>query len=89
MACSICGKGGHNSRKCPGKNPEEKNETKDMVLWVKFDNITNDESKRMLSGIMDLKDNVAPDSRGTFARDKKKNLPIEIKKALMIENGNE
>lgn len=84
MACSICGKEGHNSRSCPSKDIECEDSERDMAAWFKFDNITKDESSQLIKGIIDLKDRVAPNARGTFARDKKQNLPSEIRKALNL-----
>lgn len=85
MACSICGKTGHNARSCPNRNDEDSN----YALWVKFDNLKENEATDLLHDIMKDKARVAPDSRGTFAKAKKKDLPIEIKNILKLEENND
>ena len=65
---------------------KKKENDKDHALWLKFDNISKDESTDLLSEIIKSKDKIAPDARGTFAKGKKKELPSEIKKALLLED---
>lgn len=85
MGCSICGESGHNARSCP-KN--KKKEDSSFALWVKFDNLSEDEASDLLHAIMKDKARVAPNARGTFAKAKKKDLPIEIKNSLKLEGIN-
>ena len=84
MGCSICGKEGHNARSCPNKKVDDAS----YALWVKFDNLTENEATDLLHNIMKAKARVAPESRGTFAKAKKKDLPIEIRNILKLEGNN-
>lgn len=81
MACSICGKSGHNARSCHSKHEQDE---KDQALWVKIDNISEGEATDLIYEIMKDKNKIAPDARGTFAKANKKQLPSEIKKALQL-----
>lgn len=81
MACSVCGKNGHNAKSCPNKNINDHT----FALWVKVDNLTEDQSNKLLSSIMNAKTKIAPNSRGTFAKAEKKDLPMEIKNVLRLE----
>lgn len=85
MGCSICGKNGHNARSCPSKNIDESS----FALWVKFDGLTEMEATDLLHDIMKDKARVAPKSRGTFAKAKKKDLPVEIRHILKLEDDND
>ncbi len=80
MKCSICGEEGHNSRTCPNK--ETTSEERDQILWLKYDNITNDEARSLQKASIDAKDEYAPEGRGTFVRGNKRELPGRIRKAL-------
>lgn len=82
MACSICRASNHNSRTCPNKKDKEI-ET-DYTLWVKFDCISKKQATDLLKDIIESKDSIAPNARGTFAKADKKDLSIEIKKALKL-----
>lgn len=84
MRCSICGREGHNARTCPNKDDEDVQ----YALWVKFDNITENEATDLLHNIMKTKSKIAPDARGTFAKAKKKDLPMKIKDVLGLEEKN-
>lgn len=87
MSCSICGKDGHNARTCQNIATTNQ-ENRDHALWVKFDNITREESSDLLKNIVDSKDIIAPNARGTWARGSVRELPDKIKQALK-ENNNE
>lgn len=84
MKCSICGKEGHNARTCP-KNRDA--EDRDMVFWLKVDNITKDEARALQKAAIDAKDEHAPEGRGTFVKGNKKELPAKIMKAIGNNNG--
>lgn len=93
MACSRCGNSGHNSRTCPKKNNSNDAETNSGaasaatdVLWVKFDNVTPQEANDLLKGAIDLKEGIAPNARGTFARGKRSEMPKKIAEALQLSS---
>ncbi len=79
--CKNCGGIGHDEVQCPS----EPQQSKGHAMWMKFDNVTEEECDELLKGIVDVKRKVAPKARGTFAKAPKHELPAEIKKALMIE----
>jgi hypothetical protein len=81
MACSICGIDGHNSKTCQ-KNSQVTQPNEGHVLWVKFDNITPKQADDLLKGAIDLKSILAPNSRGTFAKGTKSEMPRKISEAL-------
>lgn len=84
MSCSICGKSGHNAKTCPKRNKRNS----DYALWVKFDNIAESEATDLLHSIMKSKSKIAPNARGTYAKASKKDLPMEIKNVLKLEDNN-
>lgn len=86
MSCSICGKPGHNARSCPKIKGKEDTS---FALWVKFDNLSEDGATDLLHAIMKDKALIAPNARGTFAKANKKDLPIEIKNVLKLEDKND
>ena len=83
MSCSICGSLGHNARTCSKKMKISKSD-ETHVLWVKFDNITEEQSNELLKAMIDIKSSVAPNARGTFARGTKNEMPQKIAEALRI-----
>jgi hypothetical protein len=80
MTCSKCGRDGHNARTCSAANSELSD--RDHALWIKFDNIKEEETNNILKDVMDSKTKRAPEARATFARGKKNELPGKIRKAL-------
>lgn len=81
MACSNCKEDGHNATTCPKKN-QTPTQTENHVLWVKFDNINQEQANELLKGAIDLKSAVAPNARGTFAKGTKSEMPQKIAEAL-------
>ena len=79
MSCSICGADGHNSRTCPN-NKKENNH----ALWVKFDNISEEDADELLKNIIDVKRKVAPEARAAYAKADRRQLPSRIKEALQL-----
>lgn len=86
MACSICGKEGHNSKTCTTKLEGSVKPAETHVLWVKFDGITPKQADELLKGIIDVKSAVAPSARGTFAKGSKTEMPQKIAEALKLKN---
>lgn len=85
MPCSNCGKNGHNSKTCP-KKANTPSPCNDHALWVKFDGISEKEADDLLKSVIDLKRDVAPHARGTFAKGSRRDLPNRISEALGISN---
>ena len=83
MACSICKEDGHNAKTCPKKN-QTPTQAGSHVLWVKFDNITQQQADELLKRAIDLKSAVAPNARGTFAKGTKSEISQKIAEALRI-----
>ncbi|WP_153066768.1 hypothetical protein [Xanthomonas arboricola] len=81
MACSICKEDGRNAKTCPNIN-QTPTQAESHVLWVKFDNITQQQADELLKGVIDLKSSVAPSARGTFAKGAKSEIPQKIAEAL-------
>lgn len=86
MRCSICGKGGHNSRTCPHKDSEP---PRDQALWMKFDNITEREAADLQAAIIKDKSRIAPKARGTSAKGSARELPDRIRESLKLLGGND
>ena len=86
MSCSICQSDGHNSRTCPQKN-KNKNVSSNgsHALWLKFDGLTEKQANELLKRAIDAKTEVAPDSRGTFAKGNRRELPNKINEALALQ----
>ena len=80
MKCSICGKEGHNKKNCPNERTNS--------LWVKFDNITVTEAIKLANSIVETKQKLASQARGTYVQALKKELPYKIKEALKLEDEN-
>jgi len=59
--------------------PDEK-----YALWVKFDNISDQQATDLLKGAIDLKSSIAPNARGTFAKGKRSEIPHKIAEALKL-----
>ncbi|MBG9716498.1 hypothetical protein [Bacillus cereus] len=85
MRCSKCGKEGHNVRTCQEKNNNLVQ--RDQALWFKFDNVTRNESTEIIKNIIDLKDSIAPEARGTYVRGNQKELPDKIRIKLSLPEG--
>lgn len=81
MGCSICGKGGHNSRTCPYRDPES---PRDQALWIKFDNITEGEATDLQAAIIKDKFRIAPKARGTSVKGTVSELPDRIRESLRL-----
>ncbi|MFC4488478.1 hypothetical protein ACFO0R_02500 [Chromobacterium aquaticum] len=86
MPCSICGKDGHNAKTCNEKQHPTVGDT--HALWVKFDKITGKEASELLKAIIDIKEEIAPHARGTFAKGAKKEMPQKIAEALRLSENN-
>lgn len=89
MKCSICGKQGHNARTCSHKDEEE---PRNQALWMKFDNITEQEAANLQAAIIKDKSRIAPKARGTAAKGNVHELPERIRESLKLlgdENGEE
>lgn len=82
MACSICQQKDHNARTCPNRDMTANGEERDHALWLRFDNITRSEARELQKGAIDLKDEIAPEARGVWARANKKDLPTSIQRIL-------
>lgn len=80
--CSYCGGVGHDVRNCPAKRA---NAPRDKAVWYKVDNLTDNQADRMTSGVIKLKNKIAPEAQGTFVSSDKKSLSERIKKALGME----
>ena len=79
--CSICGKTGHDARNCPEKKASEK---RDHVFWVRVDNITPTEARKLDSAVKKEKARIAPEGRGTSALGRASDLPGLIQKSLKL-----
>ncbi len=82
--CSNCGGVGHTSEQCPSEPQDNKNH----AMWIKLDNISENECDEFLKGVIDVKKKCAPKARATYAKAPKKELPMKIKEALALEENN-
>ena len=86
MPCSICNSDGHNARTCPERNPKQDIiSSNSHALWLKFDNLTENQANELLKRAIDAKTEVAPDARGTFAKGNRRELPNKINEALALQ----
>ena len=88
MPCSVCGKNGHNSRTCNEIQEKKIIPQASHALWIKFDNITEEEANEILKSNIDFKSKIAPNARATFAKGSKQELPNKISEALMLQQKN-
>ncbi|WP_413699651.1 hypothetical protein ACLKMH_19850 [Psychromonas sp. KJ10-10] len=54
-------------------------------MWLKFDGLTEKEANELLKKAIDAKTEVAPNSRGTFAKGSRRELPNKINEALALQ----
>ena len=69
--CSLCGQPGHNIRTCPDKPREPR----DHRIVANITNLDREEADRLGNAIKREKRRIAPDSKGTLANTKRKQLP--------------
>ncbi len=81
MRCSICNKQGHNSRTCPNKSMAV---LRNQALWIKFDNLTENEASKLQSQIVKDKSKIAPKARGTAVKGSVSELPGRIRNSLRL-----
>jgi hypothetical protein len=81
--CTNCGGVGHIADQCPSEPQDKKN----YAMWIKFDNVSQEECDEILKGVIDVKRKVAPKSRPTYAKAPKNELPMRIKEALALQEG--
>jgi len=81
MRCSICNKEGHNLRTCPYRDSQI---SRNQALWIKFDNLTENEASRLQSQIVKDKSRIAPKARGTAVKGSVAELPGRIKNSLRL-----
>ena len=78
--CSKCGGIGHDARNCPERYASTPHDTS---LWIKFDNITDEQADNMVSWDKKGRRKYLDDSaKATAVKAKGKNLPSAIRKAL-------
>ncbi len=63
--------------------------SRDHVMWMKVDNMTEDEAIELEAGVKREKARVAPEARGAAFHARKSELPGKIKKALGWSGKNE
>ena len=84
MKCSICGKEGHNARTCSKKDDSDE---RNQALWMKFENLTEDEAAKLQAKIIKEKSKIAPKARGTAVKGDVRELPGRIQGALKFLGG--
>lgn len=80
MACSICGKEGHNKQSCPNKVLNEN--ARDRASIYRFDSMTESEQLRMGNAIRKMKKTIAPDARATAVESSNRDLPFHSSLSL-------
>ncbi|MGG2041287.1 hypothetical protein [Burkholderia gladioli] len=85
MTCTLCGVAGHNAKTCPNKAQPE-TVSKKQVLWIKYDNITEQEANELLKASIDVKSTVAPNARATFAKGGRSEIAGKIAEALRLSD---
>ena len=84
MACSVCGKDGHNARTCQEDSRAVEVAAPNQALWIKYDNITLQQADKLLQSAISSKTKIAPEGRATFAKGTTSELPKKISEALAL-----
>ena len=87
MACSKCGQQGHNSKTCTlVESAPHKQKIEPFALWVKIDGISEVQADDLLKSLIDIKREIAPDGRATYAKAEQRKLPAKISEAMRLQD---
>lgn len=83
MACSKCGKAGHNARSCPDGPSEEKSIVggRDRMI-IAIDNTDEESLHEIAAAVMKAKRKIAPNARGTIVIGDERSLPHKVLQLL-------
>lgn len=89
MACSKCGKGGHNARSCnesSSGNNSIVNGRDRMIIAI--DNTDEESLHKIAYEVMKIKRKIDPNARGTIVIGDEKSLPHKVLKLLETKEPN-
>jgi hypothetical protein len=89
MACSICGKTGHNAKTCPESSLVRNNadsQDDDYVVWMRYGGMNKQQAKEFRRRAEDLLDDIAPDAYGVSAAGKASELPERVRQSIDAAN---
>lgn len=88
MACSNCGKSGHNARSCQEANGAQNSVVggRDRMI-IAIDNTDEESLHKIASAVMEAKRKIAPNARGTIVIGDEKSLPHKVLELLNNKEG--
>ncbi|GAB5338306.1 hypothetical protein PFUM301597_27910 [Pseudomonas fluorescens] len=88
MACSSCGKSGHNARSCQEANADQTSVVggRDRMI-IAIDNTDEESLHKIAAAVMEAKRKIAPNSRGTIVIGNETSLPHKVLELLENKEG--
>ncbi|BCL61598.1 hypothetical protein DGMP_22910 [Desulfomarina profundi] len=88
MACSKCGKTGHNARSCPENRSSQKKiiNGRDRMI-IAIDNTDEESLNKIAALVMEAKRKIDPNARGTIVLGDENSLPHKVLQ-LLENSGN-